>query len=201
MQLASEPAGRNPVSKERMTAWREAGTVRDSLHRSSRRTGARVATRELGADSLADCPPVPYMPASVTPCRSPVSGYFSVQSSPPCGSNVRYVPVRPEKRHSNLFRSEGGRSEHPSLEENSESNWQQYDLVASIRPPVEWNMGGETAHVSRCAGGKGQPTPSPRSSRRISVGRRDGRLSLDAGGGAALLSEHKFGSQCFVGPV
>lgn len=92
-------------------------------------------------------------------------------------------------------------------EEYSEGNWQQYDLVASIRLPLEWytesgwGVGTRLLVSAGALRGKQETNGIATLVPVIAFGRRDGRLSLDVGGGAALLSDYKYGSQNFGGPV
>jgi len=90
--------------------------------------------------------------------------------------------------------------------EEQQHHFQQYDAMAIVGLPWEWysqsgwgigtrflvsagalEATSETGFISTFVPG-------------IALGSKDGRISLEAGGGAALLSEYKFGSQDLGGP-
>ena len=90
--------------------------------------------------------------------------------------------------------------------EQTETDFHQYDLAAAVRLPWQWyhssgwgistrvlvssgvlQGGGETNFI-------GTVVPA------VAFGRDDERISIDIGGGGALLSDHKFGAQNFGGP-
>lgn len=95
----------------------------------------------------------------------------------------------------------GGFSGHSPIGKIELEDFQQYDILAMARLPWEWysesgwgvgTRWGLSAGAVRAAGDTAFITtffPG------FSFGKKDGRFSLDAGGGFALLSQHRFGTQ------
>jgi hypothetical protein len=99
------------------------------------------------------------------------------------------------------------------LGKQTEQNYQQYDATAYIGLPWEWYSQSGWGIGTRflvSAGALHVDTDVPNAKDKtafistfvpgISLGRKDGRISLDTGAGFALLSEYKFGTQNMGGP-
>lgn len=105
------------------------------------------------------------------------------------------------------LRIRGGVSGGSPLGRERQTDFNQIDLAATVRLPWEkelgggWNLGARMlASVGALRGGEetnGIMTIVPLD---IVVGRKDGLLAIDMGGGGALLSDSKFGRQNFGGP-
>jgi hypothetical protein len=100
----------------------------------------------------------------------------------------------------------GGLSGHSPIGKKEIEQFQQSDVMATTRLPWEWysesglgvgtrlvtsggalRAAGETAFIGTFVPG-------------LAFGPKDGRFSLEIGGGFALLSQHKFGTQDMGGP-
>lgn len=104
------------------------------------------------------------------------------------------------------IRLRGGFSGGSPLGRERQSDFQQADLAATVRLPWEKELGGGwvlgtrmLASIGMLRGAKetnGIMTIVPLD---IVLGRKDGLLAIDVGGGGALLSDYKFGPQNFGG--
>ena len=103
-------------------------------------------------------------------------------------------------------RLRGGLSGGSPLGRERQSDFNQIDLAATVRLPWEKELGGGwilgtrmLASIGALRGGgetNGIVTVVPLD---IVVGRKDGLLAIDMGGGGALLTDYKFGRQNFGG--
>ncbi len=90
--------------------------------------------------------------------------------------------------------------------EQTETDFHQYDLAATIRLPWHWYNSsgwGVSTRVMVSGGalqGAGETNFVGTVVPTVAFGRKDERISIDIGGGGALLSDHKFGAQNFGGP-
>ncbi len=104
------------------------------------------------------------------------------------------------------IRLRGGVSGGSPLGKERQSDFNQIDLAATVRLPWEKELGGgwmlgtrmlASIGALRGAGeSNGIMTVVPLD---IVVGRKDGLIAIDVGGGGALLSDYKFGRQNFGG--
>lgn len=104
------------------------------------------------------------------------------------------------------IRIRGGVSGGSPLGRERQSDFNQIDLAATVRFPWEKEFGGDwilgarmLASIGALRGGgetNGVMTVVPLD---IVVGRKDGLIAIDVGGGGALLSDCKFGRQNFGG--
>lgn len=105
------------------------------------------------------------------------------------------------------IRIRGGVSGGSPLGRERQSDFNQIDLAATVRLPWEKELGGGwilgtrmLASIGALRGGgetNGIMTVVPLD---IVLGRKDGLVAIDMGGGGALLSDSKFGRQNFGGP-
>lgn len=105
------------------------------------------------------------------------------------------------------LRIRGGVSGGSPLGKERQNDFNQIDLAATVRLPWEKELGGGwilgtrmLASLGALRGGdetNGVMTVVPLD---IVVGRKDGLVAIDMGGGGALLSDSKFGRQNFGGP-
>ncbi|MEK7726081.1 MAG: acyloxyacyl hydrolase [Nitrospirota bacterium] len=105
------------------------------------------------------------------------------------------------------IRLRGGVSGGSPLGRERQSDFNQIDLAATVRLPWEKELGGGwvlgtrmLASIGALRGGgetNGIMTVVPLD---IVLGRKDGLVAIDMGGGGALLSDSKFGRQNFGGP-
>lgn len=90
--------------------------------------------------------------------------------------------------------------------EQTQTDFHQYDLAAALRLPWQWyhssgwGMSTRLMVSSGALQGAGETNFVGTVVPTVAFGRDDERISIDVGGGGALLSDHKFGAQNFGGP-
>ena len=90
--------------------------------------------------------------------------------------------------------------------EQTQTDFRQYDLAATLRLPWHWYHSsgwGISTRLLVTGGalqGAGETNFVGTLVPTVVFGRKDERISIDMGGGGALLSDHKFGAQNFGGP-
>lgn len=105
------------------------------------------------------------------------------------------------------IRIRGGVSGGSPLGRERQSDFNQIDLAATVRLPWEKELGGGWLLGTRMVASIGALRGANESNGimtmvplDIVVGRTDGLIAIDMGGGGALLSDSKFGRQNFGGP-
>ncbi len=105
------------------------------------------------------------------------------------------------------IRIRGGVSGGSPLGRERQSDFNQIDLAATVRLPWEKELGGGWVLGTRMLASIGALRGANESNGimtvvplDIVVGRKDGLVAIDMGGGGALLSDSKFGRQNFGGP-
>ena len=105
------------------------------------------------------------------------------------------------------IRIRGGISGGSPLGRERQSDFNQIDLAATLRLPWEKELGGGWVLGTRMLASIGALRGANESNGimtvvplDIMVGRKDGLVAIDMGGGGALLSDSKFGRQNFGGP-
>ena len=105
------------------------------------------------------------------------------------------------------IRIRGGISGGSPLGRERQSDFNQIDLAATLRLPWEKELGGGWVLGTRTLASIGALRGANESNGimtvvplDIMVGRKDGLVAIDMGGGGALLSDSKFGRQNFGGP-
>lgn len=104
------------------------------------------------------------------------------------------------------IRLRGGVSGGSPLGKERQSDFNQIDLAATVRLPWEKELGGGWMLGTRMLASIGALRGAGESNGIITVvpldivvGRKDGLIAIDVGGGGALLSDYKFGRQNFGG--
>lgn len=104
------------------------------------------------------------------------------------------------------IRIRGGVSGGSPLGRERQSDFNQIDLAATVRLPWEKELGGGWVLGARMLASIGALRGANESNGimtvvplDIVVGRKDGLIAIDVGGGGALLSDYKFGRQNFGG--
>ena len=105
------------------------------------------------------------------------------------------------------IRIRGGVSGGSPLGRERQSDFNQIDLAATVRLPWEKELGGGWMLGTRMLASIGTLRGANESNGILTVvpldivlGRKDGLVAIDMGGGGALLSDSKFGRQNFGGP-
>lgn len=105
------------------------------------------------------------------------------------------------------IRIRGGVSGGSPLGRERQSDFNQIDLAATVRLPWEKELGGGWILGTRMLASIGALRGANESNGIMTVvpldivlGRKDGLVAIDMGGGGALLSDSKFGRQNFGGP-
>ena len=105
------------------------------------------------------------------------------------------------------FQLRGGFSGGSPIGEEQREQFYQGDVALAARLPWEWEVGSGWIFRMRALGSAGvlrgaQDTAAVFTFVPLDVafGRKDGLLTIDMGGGTALLSRHTFGTQDFGGP-
>jgi hypothetical protein len=105
------------------------------------------------------------------------------------------------------FQLRGGFSGGSPIGEEQQEQFYQGDVALAARLPWEWEVGSGWIFRMRALGSAGvlrgaQDTAGVFTFVPLDVafGRKDGLLTIDMGGGTALLSRHTFGTQDFGGP-
>lgn len=90
--------------------------------------------------------------------------------------------------------------------EQTQKDFRQYDVAATLRLPWQWYHSSGWGVSTRLVLSGGALTGADETNAIATVvpvvafGRQDERFSIDMGGGGALLSDYKFGTQNFGGP-
>ena len=90
--------------------------------------------------------------------------------------------------------------------EQTETDFHQYDVAATFNLPWHWYHSSGWGISTRVVVSSGVLQGADETNfigtvvPVVAFGRNDGRISLDVGGGGALLSDYKFGAQNFGGP-
>jgi len=105
------------------------------------------------------------------------------------------------------FLLRGGWSGSSPIGEEQKMYFQQADMAITARLPWDWDIGSGWIFRTRLLGSAGVLRASQETNAiftlvplDVTFGRKDGLIAIDMGGGGALLSDYKFGSQNFGGP-
>jgi len=105
------------------------------------------------------------------------------------------------------FQLRGGFSGASPIGEEQKTTYTQADAVLAVRLPWEWEVSSGWVFRTRLLGSAGVLRGAQENNGIFTIvpldvafGRKDGLVTVDIGGGGALLTDHKFGSQDFGGP-